>query len=69
MPFLLRVTPDGRCRDLDGGIRQKRGDTLIRTLRKTYGDEFAQGTRSDMRPDTLRARVGGESLSKILKGK
>ena len=45
------------------------GDTLIRTLRKTYGDDFALGARSDMRLDTLRARVGGESLSKIPKGR
>jgi hypothetical protein len=59
---------DNRCRDLDGEIRQKRGDTLVGTLRKTYGTEFAPGVRSDMRLDTLRARTGG-SLSKILKGK
>src|SRR5579872_4182809 len=44
---------DGRCRDLDGTIRQKRGDTLIGTLRGIYGDDFAQGRRSDMRLDTL----------------
>lgn len=59
---------DERCRDLDGEIRQKRGDTLVSTLRKTYGPDFAPGVRSDMRLDTLRQRVGG-SLSKILKGK
>ena len=58
---------DQRCRDLDGEIRQKRGDTLVGTLRKTYGEEFAQGVRSDTRLDTLRERSGGESLSKILK--
>jgi hypothetical protein len=58
---------DGRCRDLDGEIRQKRGDTLVRTLRKTYGPDFAQGVRADTRLDTLRQRAGGESLSKILK--
>ena len=59
---------DNRCRDLDGEIRQKRGDTLVRTLRKTYGPEFAPGVRSDMRLDTLRERTGG-SLSKITKSK
>jgi hypothetical protein len=57
---------DQRCRDLDGEIRQKRGDTLVGTLRKTYGPDFAPGVRSDMRLDTLRERTGG-SLSKILK--
>jgi hypothetical protein len=42
-------------------------DTLVRTLRKTYGPDFAPGVRGDMRLDTLREREGG-SLSKILKG-
>jgi len=59
---------DNRCRDGDGEIRQKRGDTLVKTLRKTYGPDFAAGVRSDTRLDTLRKRTGGESLSKILKG-
>jgi hypothetical protein len=57
---------DDRCRDRDGEIRQKRGDTLVSTLRKTYGSDFAPGVRGDMRLDTLRKRSGGESLSKIL---
>jgi hypothetical protein len=59
---------DDRCRDLDGEIRQKRGDTLIGTLRKTYGEDFAPGVRADMRLDTLREREG-TSLSKILKNR
>lgn len=60
---------DDRCRDLDGEIRHKRGDTLVGTLRKTYGPDFAPGIRSDTRLDTLRKRVGAESLSKLLKKK
>ena len=60
---------DDRCRDLDGEIRHKRGDTLVGTLRKTYGEEFAPGARSDMRLDTLRDRMGVDSLSQIIKGK
>lgn len=55
-----------RCRDLNGEIRQKRGDTLVGTLRKTYGADFAQGVRSDARLDTLRDRYG-ESLTQIVK--
>jgi hypothetical protein len=58
---------DNRTRDDDGEIRQKRGDTLVRTLRQTYGPDFASGVRSDMRLDTLRERVGEESLSQMLK--
>ncbi len=58
---------DNRTRDDDGEIRQKRGDTLVRTLRQEYGPNFAPGVRSDMRLDTLRERVGDESLSQMLK--
>jgi hypothetical protein len=57
---------DQRCRDLDGEIRQKRGDTLVGTLRKTYGPDFAPGVRSDTRLDTLRDRTT-KSLSRMLK--
>jgi len=58
---------DGRQRDLDGEIRRKRGDTLVRTLRNQYGDDFAQGVRSDARLDTVLKRTGATSLSEILK--
>jgi hypothetical protein len=61
-----RVGLDQRCRDLDGEIRQKRGDTLVRTLRASYGHDFAAGVRADMRLDTLRQRTG-KSLSQLLK--
>lgn len=57
---------DDRCRDRDGEIRQKRGDTLVRTLRETYGPDFATGVRSDTCLDTLRERTG-KSLSEIIK--
>jgi hypothetical protein len=58
---------DERCRDENGEIRQKRGDTLIKTLRKTYGPDFATGASGNMRLDTLRDRAGGASLSRLLK--
>lgn len=54
---------DDRCRDDDGSIRRKRGDTLIGTLRREYGDDFAPGARSDMRLDTLLEQTGDDSLS------
>jgi hypothetical protein len=60
-------SPRTACRDLDGEIRRKRGDTLVGTLRKTYGPGFAPGVGSDVRLDTLRKRASGESLSKLLK--
>jgi hypothetical protein len=55
-----------RC-DIDGEIQHKRGDTLVGTLRKTYGPNFAPGVPSDTRLDTLRKSAGGKSLTKLLK--
>jgi len=57
---------DDRCRDQDGSIRQKRGDTLVGTLRRTYGDDFAPGRRSDMRLDTLLDQEQADSLNELL---
>lgn len=59
--------PNATRRDPGSEIRQKRGDTLVGTLRKTYGPGFAPGVRSDTRLDTLRKRANPESLSKLLK--
>jgi hypothetical protein len=58
---------DGRCRDEDGSIRKKRGDTLVGTLRQEYGPEFAEGARSDMRLDTLLEQAGVDSLTEFLR--
>ena len=58
---------DDRCRNEDGSIRRKRGDTLVGTLREEYGDSFASGMRSDMRLDTLLERTGSTSLSEYLR--
>lgn len=44
---------DGRMRDGDGQIRQKRNDTLVRTLRNEYGEGFASGYRSDTKLKTV----------------
>jgi hypothetical protein len=58
---------DDRCRDTDGEIRRKRGDTLVGTLREEYGPNFAAGVRSDMRLDTLLEQSGADSLSDFLR--
>jgi hypothetical protein len=60
---------DERCRDEDGTIRKKRSDTLVGTLRKTYGDDFAKGTRSDAKLGTVLNRAGVDSLSEYLRKK
>jgi hypothetical protein len=58
---------DDRCRDQDGEIRHKRRDTLVGTLRETYGPEFAPGTRSDAKLGTVLERSGARTLSEYLK--
>jgi hypothetical protein len=59
---------DDRCRDKDGTIREKRGDTLVGTLRETYGPEFAPGFRSDAKLETVRERTG-RSLTELVHDK
>jgi hypothetical protein len=58
---------DNRMWDRDGEIRQKRSDTLVGTLRKEYGDNFAQGFRSDAKLGTVLKREGVETLDQLLK--
>ncbi len=58
---------DDRCRDQNGQIRAKYGSTLVRTLRGTYGEDFASDVRSDMKLDTLLERKGVDSLSDLVK--
>lgn len=59
---------DGRQRDEDGQIREKRGDTKVGTLRKEYGDDFAKGYRSDTHLEKVREDTG-KSLSQLIKEK
>lgn len=58
---------DGRMRDQNGEIRQKRSDTHVESLRKTYGDDFAKGYRSDAHLGTVLKREGVESLDQLLR--
>jgi hypothetical protein len=61
---------DGRTRDQNppkaGEIREKRSDTLVRTLRREYGDNFAKGYRSDTKLGTVREDTG-KSLHQLVK--
>jgi hypothetical protein len=59
---------DGRERDSNGQIREKRGDTLVRTLRDKYGSDFAEGYRADTKLQTVRDDTG-KSLSDLVKEK
>jgi len=59
---------DGRQRDEDGRIREKRGDTEVGTLRKEYGEDFLKEYRSDTLLETVREDTG-KSLAQLLKKK
>jgi hypothetical protein len=56
-------------RDRDGEIRQKRSDTHVKSLRKVYGDDFAEGYRSDAHLGTVLKQEGVGSLDQLLKKK
>ena len=58
---------DGRHRDSNGEISRKHGNTQVGTLRKAYGDNFAQGTRSNAKLSTVLTRSGARSLTEYLK--
>lgn len=58
---------DRRHRDLDGEIHRKRSDTLVRTLRDEYGENFAKGYRGDTKLGAVLKKEGAESLDDLLK--
>lgn len=58
---------DGRQRDADGEIRKKRDDTLVGTLRKTYGSDFAPSYRSDAKLGTVLKNEGVRTLDQLRK--
>jgi hypothetical protein len=58
---------DHRHRNKDGEIRGKNSNTLVRTLRKEHGPNFAKGYRSDAQLGTVLEREGVSSLSELLR--
>lgn len=58
---------DGRHRDHDGEIHAKRDDTLVRTLRKSYGNDFLSDFRSDATLGTVLDKTGANSLTQLVK--
>ena len=62
---------DGRGRDQNppkaGQIREKRGDTLVGTLRQEYGEDFLSKYRSDTKLSTVREKENA-SLHQLVKG-
>jgi hypothetical protein len=58
---------DDRQRDRDGEIRHKRRDTLVGTLRRTYGEDFAADFRADAKLGTVLRKEGVVTLDQLLK--
>jgi len=58
---------DDRHRDEDGEISRKRSDTRVRTLRRTYGDEFLSGFRGDAKLGTVLKQTGAKSLADLIR--
>ncbi len=54
-------------RTSSGEIRRVRSDTLVSTLRKEYGSDFAKGYRSDTKLSALLKREGVKTLDQFLK--
>ncbi|MGB6491873.1 MAG: hypothetical protein WBF10_10545 [Methylovirgula sp.] len=58
--------PDHRHRDKNGEISKKHGNTLMRTLRKTYGPRFAPGFADDAKLADVLATLDDHSLSQLI---
>ena len=56
-----------RHRDKNGAISKKHGNTLISTLRKTYGDSFAKGEPDTAKLSDVLDRLDEPSLSQLVK--
>jgi hypothetical protein len=57
---------DGRHRDKNGQIARKHGNTLISTLRHTYGMDFAAFHRGDAQLIDVLHELDEPSLSKLV---
>jgi hypothetical protein len=58
---------DRRHRDKDGEISRKKSNTLVRTLRREYGDDFAKGYRPDATLGSVLKKEKVSSLHDLLK--
>jgi len=58
---------DDRHRDKDGEIRRKHGNTLVSTLRQTYGQNFAPGIAGNVRLSEVLRQLDDPSLSQLVR--
>ncbi len=58
---------DGRHRDKNGHIAKKHGNTLVGTLRKTYGAKFAHGFGDHEKLSDVLHKLDEPSLTHLIK--
>jgi hypothetical protein len=58
---------DDRHRDKNGEISRKHGNTLVGTLRRTYGPNFAHGCGDHERLSDVLQRLDEASLSQLVR--
>lgn len=63
---MLQPGLDGRHRDKNGEISRKHGNTLIGTLRQTYGAHFAPDCAADATLGEVLHRLDEPSLTKLV---
>jgi hypothetical protein len=56
----------GRHRDRNGELSKKHGNTLVRTLRKVYGEHFAEGCSPEERLSDVLQKMDEPSLSRLV---
>jgi hypothetical protein len=57
---------DTRHHDKNGAISSKHGNTLIRTLRRTYGPGFASGCADNAKLNDVLNKLDETSLSHLI---
>jgi hypothetical protein len=62
---MSKATLDNRHRNTDGAISGKHGNTLIRTLRKVYGQNFAAGYPETEKLHEVLPKLNETSLSQL----
>jgi hypothetical protein len=53
----MSIRLDSRPRDLNNRIEEKKGNTLVGSLRKSYGEDFLRDWRSDAKISTVRTET------------
>jgi hypothetical protein len=64
---MARPEAESRHRDKNGEISKKHGNTLMSTLRKSYGADFAKGCADNERLSDVLHKLDEPSLSKLIR--